>query len=205
MGTIETGLAALVHQRANRRLAVEVYREGSVIGERALAGIPEVQGRRVEALLPTRIRWRDDPIAEDPTTLTLTLAVVAARARLRMSVACQKRRQSIPQQTAQWLLDLSDCSAMGARNNGLAHLTHEGLATLIGTPRSAVSHVIAHLARQGIVRRPDAETIMLDKAALESFAHCSLVADLIEDRDRLTRSEAALAAYLGLTAPQQHR
>lgn len=187
---IETGLVTLVQQQADRRFAVGVRGEGSVIGEHALMGDPDLPGNGIEALLPTRIRWLEEPSASDGTTTTLALAVIAARTRLH-GVACQKRRQSIPQQIAQWL-DLSDCSALGDPGNGSARLTHKSDATLVGTPRNAVSRTLAEFSPRPFFQRPDADSIVLNKPALETFARSGLVADLTACRDRLRHSEVTL-------------
>lgn len=201
LGVVDAGLVALVRQQADRRLAIEVYGAGSLIGERSLLGDPSLPGHRVDVLLPSRIRWFEAPIAADATATSLALAIVAARTRLQMSVSCQKRWQSIPQQIGQWLIELSDCSADGSSSNGAPYLTHEALATLVGTPRTAVSHVMAQLTRRGLIRRPTAGSIVLDLTALEAFTRGEVVADLIPHREQLRRSEATLATYLGLAEP----
>lgn len=197
-GRVEAGLVAEVRVQSARRFAIQVHREGSLIGEGVVLGETRlVSGSHLEALLPTRIRWYDDRIDADPALTSLALAVLAARTRHQHEASSRRRLQSQPQQVADWLVELQDCTAWGLTQSGLSHLTQRGLGTLVGAGRSVVSTILGRFERRGWLSKADDGRLTIDAAALACFAdHSSPTRRQVTAQ--LRRSQDALAAYTGL-------
>jgi len=196
VGRIEAGLIAEVRHRHEQEAALQVHPSGSIVGETSLFGeLPQPCGARLEAMLPTRIRWAEAPVA-DPTALPLALAVIAARTRHQLDVSLRRRFHNQTQQIAECLLRLRDCSALGSEG-GLAQLPHQSLAVLVGTGRTTITRVLSQFTRRGWVDRPTSSSIDLDVEALRAFVS-GTSPTAVAIASELRRSQDALARHLGL-------
>lgn len=201
-GRVETGLVAEVRVQDERQFAVHVHRAGDLIGEGVVLADPALMtGSHLEALLPSRIRWHDGPMEPDPTLTALALGVLAARTRHQHDVATRRRLQSRPQQVADWLLELQDCTAWGLPEDALSHLTRQGLGTLVGSTRSSVSAILGRFEQLGWISRAEGGLLITDELALATYAGNSAAARH-QIAGQLRRSQDALAAYAGLLPPQ---
>jgi CRP-like cAMP-binding protein len=149
--------------------------EGLVGAGEALTAVPMVSRAQVQIAgsgwrLPTetlrQVYKSNGALQEVLLRFQQTLAAQAAQC------AFCNRRHSIEQRLSRWLLMAQDRS----RDNNL-ELTHEFMATMLGTRRAAVSIAANQLRSDGLIEYKRGKVAVLDREGLEKAA-CECFAPL---------------------------
>lgn len=158
-----------------RELTLAVLEPGDVFGDEVLAGRP----RRTfaETLEPAHVcRLRGDDFIElmraHPDVAIETLRLIAGHS-MRADARLERvAGRTVGQRVAGLLADLAPAGAPagGAVDVGNG-LTHETMATMVGTTRPTFTTEVGRLARRGLVERAGRRLRVRDVAALRAFAH----------------------------------
>jgi len=170
---VESGLVRIqsVDDDGNA-LTLRFVRPGEYFGEEALSG-----GERryhAEAAADTRIA-QIHPNRLDPQE-TLNLAVQLALALGRTYDAIQRLvSQRLKNRIAAALLDLRDTSlaVRDSRGRVMIHITHDEIASAVGSVRETVTKVVGELAREGLIKSGYGRVLLVDISALEKLAQQS--------------------------------
>ena len=168
--------------------------EAGLIGNEGIAGVPAIAGRRrspfrevvqisgegfrikIGALRSVLEAARNLDEALKRYTLTLGLQVA-------QTAACN-RLHDIERRLTRWLLMAAD-----RIDSGLLHITHDFLATMLGTDRSSVSLAAGVLQQMGMIKYSRGIVKILDRHQLETYVcECyRVIQDFREDREWFAR------------------
>lgn len=170
---VESGLVRIqsVDDDGNA-LTLRFVRPGEYFGEEALSG-----GERryhAEAATDTRIA-QIQPDRLDPQE-TLDLAVGMARAISQTYDAIQRLvSQRLKNRIAAALLQLMDTplAVQDKKGRAMIHVTHDEIASAVGSVRETVTKVVGELAREGLIKSGYGRIMLLDTEALDELAHQS--------------------------------
>jgi CRP-like cAMP-binding protein len=170
---VESGLVRIqsVDDDGNA-LTLRFVRPGEYFGEEALSG-----GERryhAEAAADTRIA-QIHPERLDPQE-TLNLAVRLALALGRTYDSIQRLvSQRLKNRIAAALLEFMDTplAVRDAKGRIMIHVTHDEIASAVGSVRETVTKVVGELAREGVIKSGYGRVMLLDTQALESLARQS--------------------------------
>lgn len=186
---LKSGLISLVMEAVdgiNVEIGIIGF-EGIVGAGEALTGVPMVSRAQVRIAgsgwrLPTEILRSayksNGALQELLLRFQQTLAAQAAR-----SAFCN-RRHSIEQRLSRWLLMAQDRS----REQSL-ELTHEFMATMLGTRRAAVSIAANQLRGDGLIEYRRGNVIILNRDGLQKVA-CECFAPLHAQFEQLLHHDA---------------
>jgi CRP-like cAMP-binding protein len=161
--------------------------EAGLVGNEGIAGVPAVAGRRrspfreVVQISGDGFRIRIDALRSllksapilDRTLKRYTLVLGLQVAQ---TAACN-RLHDVERRLARWLL-----MALDRVDSGLLHITHDFLATMLGTDRSSVSIAAGVLQKMRIIKYSRGVVKILDRHQLETYA-CECYRD-IQDFNR---------------------
>jgi CRP-like cAMP-binding protein len=149
--------------------------EAGLIGNEGFAGLPAIAGHKRSPLREVvqisgdgfRIRiggFRS--MLESAPMLDKTLKRYASVFGLQVAqTAACNRLHDIDRRLARWLL-----MALDRVDSGLLHITHDFLATMLGTDRSSVSLAAGVFQRLGIIKYSRGVVKILDRRQLETHA-----------------------------------
>jgi CRP-like cAMP-binding protein len=194
-GQVDSGLLGVVESDSYGRDAVtELIGPGGTIGELNLLEAGTGPLGRIEALLPSRVRWFGAPeggFVDQSALNRAVFGVVAAKVRQAVDAGFRRRLQSLSQQAAQVLLDVSRAT------DGWCLLRQRDLARIIGTHRSSLNQACRDLQRRGWIVIDDGIIQVLAPEALAAYADAGVVApprSLVSDPldQRLAQAQAVL-------------
>lgn len=149
--------------------------EAGLIGKEGIVGLPGVAGRKTSPLREvvqisgdgTRIRIaRLRKILESTRILDGTLKRYASVLAMQVAqTAACNRLHDTDRRLARWLAMAAD-----RIDSGSLRITHEYLATMLGTDRSSVSLAASQLQKIGIIKYSRGVVKILDRQKLESAA-----------------------------------
>jgi CRP-like cAMP-binding protein len=149
--------------------------EAGLIGKEGVVGLPAVAGRKKSPLREVvqiagkglRIRIGRLRHALESTKMldrTLQRYATVFGMQVAQTAACN-RLHDTEFRLARWLLMASD-----RVDTGLLRITHDFLATMLGTDRSSVSLVAGELQRMGLIKYSRGVVKILDRQRLEAAA-----------------------------------
>jgi CRP-like cAMP-binding protein len=149
--------------------------EAGLIGKEGIAGLPAVAGRKRSPLREVvqipgegfRIRigaLRSVLEAAPMLDGILKRYTIVLGLQVAQTAACN-RLHDTNRRLARWLL-----MALDRVDSGLLHITHDFLATMLGTDRSSVSVAASVLQSMGIIKYSRGVVKILDRHRLETYA-----------------------------------
>jgi CRP-like cAMP-binding protein len=164
------GLISLVVELKDGRTV-----EAGLLGNEGASGMPAVLGlsrsplREIVQIAGDAFRVRVDALKELlPSTPILQATLNRYAAGLAMQVAqtaACNRLHKIEERLSRWLLIAQD-----RVNSGIVPITHDFLATMLGTDRPSVTVAAGMLQREGIIEYTRGSVRILNRKKLESFA-----------------------------------
>ena len=165
-----TGLISLVVELKDRRTV-----EAGLLGNEGASGTPAILGlsrsplREIVQIEGDAFRVRVNALRELlPSTPVLQATLNRYAAGLAMQVAqtaACNRLHKIEERLSRWLLIAQD-----RVDSGIVPITHDFLATMLGTDRPSVSVAAGVLQREGIIEYTRGSVRILNRKKLESFA-----------------------------------
>ncbi len=164
------GLISLVVELKDGRTV-----EAGLLGNEGASGMPAVLGlsrsplREIVQIDGDAFRVRVNPLRELlPSTPVLQATLNRYAAGLAMQVAqtaACNRLHKIEERLSRWLLIAQD-----RVDSGIVPITHDFLATMLGTDRPSVTVAAGILQREGIIEYTRGSVRILNRKKLESFA-----------------------------------
>ena len=164
------GLISLVVELKDGRTV-----EAGLLGNEGASGMPAVLGlsrsplREIVQIAGDAFRVRVNALRELlPSTPILQATLNRYAAGLAMQVAqtaACNRLHKIEERLSRWLLIAQD-----RVNSGIVPITHDFLATMLGTDRPSVTVAAGMLQREGIIEYTRGSVRILNRKKLESFA-----------------------------------
>jgi CRP-like cAMP-binding protein len=164
------GLVSLVvAMKEGKTVEVGVVGNEGLIGTPAVVGLNRSPHRAVVQIAGDGLRVRTDALRSVlPTTPQLQFMAsrhaVIQGMQAAQSAACN-RLHGIEQRLARWLLIMQD-----RIDDGLLHITHDFLATMLGTDRPSVSLAAGILQRKGTIEYTRGAVRVLNRKRLEECA-----------------------------------
>lgn len=176
--------------RDGRAVAVAMVGREGVIGVGALLGDATLMRAQVQSAgTSSRIEiapLRDALSPAGPLDGMLRRFTQALFGQISQAAVCH-RHHSLEQQLCRWLLMTAD-----RLSDNFLHMTHEGIAGLLGVRREGVTEAAGRLQQLGIIEYARGKIMILNRRGLEAHA-CECYRVIRQETDRLLPAPALSA------------